>query len=344
METIAAEASLALSNASQHHQVAGLRTSKVLGKPFAKLRSTVATAAAILIGVLIVAASLIQVDHYVVATGRLEPTLRREVFAPIDGLVESLHVVDGQKVQPGDLLFTLENADLESQADALASEIQTATQRLRSLATIQLTESGHGGGIGTPASIRGVMEQRQLTSELANLRRQQSIVQKQLEKLSITAPIQGQVVAWQLDRQLRGRPVDRGDRLVSITDPCGSWSLNLNIRDDKAGPVLATSQQGESRLVSFAIATLPSNTFQAELQSVSTATRSDASGKQVLDAIATVVLDPSVSASSADRFDPSIMQSGADVTAKIRCGRQSILHRWFGGFFDFVYRNVLFYF
>lgn len=344
MNSIAVEASLALTNAGEHHRVFGLRVWKTIGNGIAKLRSPLATAAVLLASVLLVAAMLIQVDHHVIATGRVEPTIRREVFAPVDGIVKTLHVADGQFVRQGDLLVTLENAELESQADALASEIQTASERLRSLAAIQLAETGRGLSGGSSSSVRGIMEQRQLTGELSNLRRQQVIVENELQKLSITAPMDGQIVAWQMDRQLRQRPVNRGNRLISIIDPAGPWSLNLNIPDDDAGPVIETNRAGDSTKVTFAVATLPSDTFAAELKSISTAARLDVNGNQIIDAEAMVIADPDPSGNHRNDFDRTLMRSGADVTAKIHCGKRTVLRSWFSDVIDFVYRNVLFYF
>ena len=272
---------------------------------------------------------LIQVEHHVIATGKMEPANRREVFAPLDGVVKTLHVTDGQLVRAGDPILRLENADLESQAETLAGKIQTSTQRLSSLAGMRLQESGD-----VEASGRLAMEQRQLESELANLRTQLTILEAQQAQLTVTSPIDGKVVAWQLDRRLSNRPITRGNLLISVVDPSGPWTLDLDIPDHDAGPVLEASREDGSLPIEFAVATEPEKSFTAELQSIATAARLNAGGMHIIDADATVTGD-SV---------PSNLRSGADVTAKIACGRRSVLRSWFSDVFDFVHRNVLFYF
>ncbi len=89
----------------------------------------------------------------------------------------------------------------------------------------------------------------------------------------------------------------------------------------------------------------------------------DEAGQHVIDATAKVVFAASceaktnmsqkncllascgdTAAKQLDAFDPSDMRVGADVTAKIACGKRSVLRSWFSDVFDFAHRNVLFYF
>ncbi|KAA1258495.1 periplasmic multidrug efflux lipoprotein precursor [Rubripirellula obstinata] len=346
MTTIASEATLALANSTEHRNVFGLKLWKTVGTAISKTKAPIAGAVGLIVAGLIAASAIIQVDHHVIATGKIEPTIRREVFASVDGTVKQLHVVDGQDVKKGDLLLTLENADLESQAESLAGEIQTATQRLASMSAVRLSENSMDNSGSRSSSSRLAMEERQLKSELANLRQQQEIVRTQMKTLSVSAPIDGTVIGWQLERRLLDRPVGRGNLLISVVDDNGPWSLKLNIPDDDAGPVIESNHVSGESEIEFAVATLPSSTFKAEMQSIATAARLDSRGQHVIDAEANVSIDvdSQKTGSDFDAFDPSMMRSGADVTAKIKCGRRSILRSWFGDVFDFVHRNVLFYF
>ena len=61
-----------------------------------------------------------KIEQVVPATGQLKPEgTIKEVQAPVSGVVKSVHVKDGEKVQPGDLLLTFENVATVAELDAL---------------------------------------------------------------------------------------------------------------------------------------------------------------------------------------------------------------------------------
>lgn len=337
MSIVAGESAIALRNAIEHRSVFGLRLWKAVGKTVTGPRWPWLVAGMVIAFALLTASMVIRIDHQVIAVGTAEPTLRRDVFAGIDGVVKRVHVVDGQSVSAGDMLFELENAELESRAEALAGEIQTASQRLASIQAVRLS-----GSTDPDQSSRMAIEERQVQSELTSLQGQLKIVQAQQDELVIHSPIAGVVVGWQLDRRLNNRPVTRGNILASVVNPSGPWSLRLQVRDADAGDVIDAAKQNASLPISFAVATEPESSFAAELSSIATASRLDETGQYVIDADAVIQMDAPESESPI--FDVESMRSGADVTAKIACGKRSVLRSWFGDVFDFVHRNVLFYF
>ncbi|MDA8745995.1 biotin/lipoyl-binding protein [Rubripirellula amarantea] len=343
MSIIATEAMLALTNSIEHRKVFGLPIWKAIGSLTSRSRFPITSAVAVALVGLLTASILIPVEHHVVTTGKLEPAMRREVFAPLDGVVKTLLVTDGQVVKAGDPILELENADLESQSESLAGDIQTKTGRLGALASMRLTETSD-----VSASSRLAMEQRQLESELANLKTQQAILEQQQSQLIVTAPIDGTIVAWQLQRRLSDRPVSRGNLLVSVVSTAGPWTLDLNLPDRDAGPVLEAAKDNPNLPIEFAVATLPEQSFRANLQTIATAARLDTTGNRIIDAEAVVHFDdltnPTSDASSGAPFDATMMRAGADVTAKIACGERSLLRSWFSDVFDFVHRNILFHF
>jgi multidrug efflux pump subunit AcrA (membrane-fusion protein) len=210
---------------------------------------------------------------------------------------------------------------------------------LASIRAVRLSER-----LDANQSGRMALEERQLTSELLNLQSQQEIIQKQQQELTITSPIDGTVVGWQLDRRLHDRPVTRGSLLISVADHNGPWSLRLAVPDSNAGAILSAAQQNPELSVHFAVATQPEASFVARLTSIGTASRVNETGEHVIDAEATVLEGPDTAADDLDSFVPGDTKIGADVTAKIHCGPRSVLKSWFGDVFDFVHRNILFYF
>ncbi|MFK8114763.1 MAG: biotin/lipoyl-binding protein [Rubripirellula sp.] len=338
MTLIATEATLALGNSLEHKQVFGLSLWKSVGRLLQSSRMPLVCGGLILCAALLAGSMIHQVEHYVVATGSVEPTERREVFAAVDGVVKQIRVEDGQVVQAGEVLLELENAELENRAETLAGEIQTASQRLAAIQSVRLSDSLENGQSG-----RMALEERQISSELTNLRAQQKIVRAQQADLIITSPINGTIVGWQLDRRLADRPVTRGNLLVSVADHNGPWSLRLTMPDNQAGPILKAAEQDPNLSIHFAVATQPEASFAASLASIGTASRLDEMGEHLIDARANVI-GTSNDEEGLDAFTSSEMKIGADVTAKIHCGPRSVLRSWFSDVFDFVHRNVLFYF
>ncbi|MEA5516858.1 HlyD family efflux transporter periplasmic adaptor subunit [Nodularia sp. UHCC 0506] len=61
-----------------------------------------------------------KIEQVVPATGQLKPEgTVKEVQAPVSGVVKSVHVKDGEKVNPGDLLLTFETVATVAELDAL---------------------------------------------------------------------------------------------------------------------------------------------------------------------------------------------------------------------------------
>jgi Biotin-lipoyl like/GAF domain len=230
---VAGEAMLAMRNSLQHHRVFALPIAQAIGNAVSGRRLPWMIAGTVVLAGLAIASTVVQTEHYVVASGSLQPQIRREVFAGLDGTVKEIMVQDGQRVTQGTPLLRLENAELESQAESLVGKIQTAQERLSSLGSLLLSESSDAENAG-----RMSLEQRQLESELKDLQTQSLIVQEQQKELIVVSPIDGVVSAWQIQRRLMDRPVSRGNALCSVVNPDGQWRLHLDVPDRDAGPIL----------------------------------------------------------------------------------------------------------
>ncbi|TWU34958.1 efflux RND transporter periplasmic adaptor subunit [Novipirellula artificiosorum] len=338
MTMIAAESSVALSNAIEHESIFGVSLWKSLGriKQVTKLSWLLfATAVATM---MLIASMVIQVDHRIVATGSVSPLRRQQVFAPQDGVVKTLHVTDGQAVKAGQTLLELDNAELERTAENLTGQIQTTLQRLASIKAVRLSD-----GRQENQSSRMAVEQQQYENELANLEAQQGVLRIQQEGLVLKSPLNGTVVGWQLEQRLASRPVSRGNLLLSVVDESGPWELNLCVPDRDAGAMLDAIQYDSSLPITFAVATQPQRCYAAVLRRVASVARVDDTNRPVIDIDADVAPYPDGSHET-DLFDPTDVRIGADVTARVYCGRRSLLASWFSDAIDFVDRNVVFYF
>jgi multidrug efflux pump subunit AcrA (membrane-fusion protein) len=333
------EAAIAMGNSLEHHRIFGVRALKLLGDWFGG-RKLPYTAIALLsvVGLLIASAS-IRIEHQIIATGTAEPIRQQHVFARTDGVVKEIFVRDGDRVSAGDLLLRLENADLETRAEDLVGQIQTATRRLTSIRSILLDPATDAG-----QAARLAIESRQLESELAGKQSQLELIRQQLSALEFRSPIDGTVAGWQLRRKLLDRPVSRGNQLLTIVDDRGPWQLRLEIADKDTAEVIEALENQSSLSVQFAAASHPEATFAAELASIGTAARRNAKGINVVDALARV--QPGAEQGVPQKlqsFDHRDTRVGVEATAKIACGQRSILSSWFGDVADFFHRNVWFY-
>lgn len=333
VRAIERESSLALRNTLEHHHLFGLRFWKLLGRLFHGLRRPWLLAFTLAAIITLLLGCILKIDHQVIATGTLQPSHQQDVFAAVDGTVQTIHVKDGQQVRQGDMLLTLENAKLDQQAEKLTGEILTAQKRLSSLRAVRL-----GGQLDQLRSSQMAMEQRQLESELANLVAQQKVVRQQQASLEIVSPIDGTVIAWQIKRRLANRPVTTGNLLVRIADHDSPWILDLAIPDQDGHDILTALDESHTLPISFASATAPEQTFAGSVEGIATASRLNERGLYVIDAIASVAMK------GEHAFLPADHRVGADVTAKINCGPRTIVASWFGDVADFVHRHVLLYF
>ncbi len=342
MHLIRHEATLAMRNALEHRVVFGLQLWKAIGRVLHSNRRMLYLLLATLVIAAIIAGCTIQVDHHIIASGTIEPSIRRQIFANLDGTIQSLHVQDGDRVRAGDVLLELENAEIGSQAESIAGELQTTMQRLASVRSLRLSGDNEPNRDSQLA-----LEQRQLESELENLKSQQTIIDKMRGDLKVTSPIDGRIVAWQVRERLLNRPVSRGNLLLTIVDEESPWQLRLEIADEDAGTVLQSKRVSASLPVRFAVATQPERTFDAVLETVSLVSRLNDNGLQVVDAVADVPESAHPVAEMVNTVpvaDASGVRIGTGVTAKIICDRRAALMSWFSDIGDFMHRYVLFYF
>ncbi len=331
MKTVCDEASLALQNSLTHQSVFMLPVWQTVGHWVAPARRhrTLAVLATML--ALFVASLLIQIDYKVIATGTIEPQSVRNLFASSDAVVRTLHVNDGDMVSQGALLVELENAELERQAEEISGEVHTVIEQIAAIDAVLVSSQRQRQQVSEGDEM--AIERRHLQAQLESLRAQQSVIAAEQKRQSIYSPIDGQVVGWRLRERIEHRPVSRGHRLFAIVDSSGPHVLRLEISDHDMGDVLTLSrEQSEPLRLEFVLATRPDCTYQATSRALATSTRVDDQGVSVLDLTAAVVPGQAIE-----------INMGAEVTAKIACGRRSVLATWFGDIANFYHRYVRFY-
>jgi membrane fusion protein, multidrug efflux system len=137
----------------------------------------------------------------VVSAGSIIPDEQVEISAETSGRIVKIHFSEGSKVQKGDLLVTVNNADLFAQIDRNQHQIRLAEereQRQRSLLERQ-----------------GISQQAydQVYTELSTLKAEAALLQAQLDKTLIRAPFTGVLGLRQVSE---GGYISPGMRIVRL--------------------------------------------------------------------------------------------------------------------------------
>jgi HlyD family secretion protein len=271
---------------------------------------------------------LVPYDYRVTGKGKLMPVRRHQIFAPETGDVIQIYVHGGDKVKKDQRLLQLRNEQLAAELGENLSKLdQSATQARSSRAEADAAakEGDH------PATLRANSAHHKAEVELEALTGIVKIQQERVDKLLLTAPIDGRVASFQLEETLQNRPVQQGEMLLEVMDESGPWRLELEVDANRMGHVLrAWNASPDHKLdVEFIPATALESTFTATLDSI--ANRSAVSGDQ------SNVFEMHASTDASKIPDLWI---GAEVRAKINCGPRSLGYVLFGDVVEFIRQKL----
>ncbi len=291
------------------------------------LPKTMAVLTLLTIGLL--AMFLVKINLDLEANGTLQPILQRQVFAHVDGEVETVYVDHGDTVKTGDPLVKLRNRDLDiSIKDLEGKRDETAKQ----LAT---TRSLIDNQADKTERMRRQAEVRQLIVQLETIQQQLVLLMEKSNQLLRTSPIDGIVMTWDVEKNLRARPVATGQLLLSVADPRGDFEVELLMPEKRMKYLddAVTVAAGKPLEVEYILATDPSYKHKATL---------------ALDAIhGRAELDPDDGPVIKLRVKPDSMDGisrrpGAKVIADVVCGKRSAAFVWFHEVVEWVQANLIF--
>jgi hypothetical protein len=320
----------ALSNAAEHENVFLLPVWRTIGRArwLVRARTLPKTLAALVAVVtLILAAIFVPADFDLEGRGALQPVNRREVFASEPGIVQKVLVKHGERVKQNDLLLQLDNTDLDVRLQGVIGELQQALRQWQSASRLR---SNHN----LPQSDRDsyAAQALELDQKIKDLETQQKLLLEQKDQLQVHSPIEGEVVTWDVERVLRQRPVNRGERLLRIADPDGPWELEVFMPENRMGHIAAAQKELDGPLkVEYILATDPKRTLQGTVREIHAAAELHEEHGHCVRLL--------VEINKADLTDP---RPDATVTAKVYCGRRSIGYVWLHDLFEWFQSRVLF--
>lgn len=325
---VSGHAAVALNNALAHSRLPLARVGRMLARIrwLAEARQLPKTAVvALLVAAAAAALALVPADYDVEAKGEFQPKARRDVFASDDGVVSELVVDDGRAVRTGETLVVLRKPELDLEFRRLAGEIQTAEKKLAAVAAERLANAPARADSRRDAHEMAA-EEVELKELLKGLGEQRQILEQQQNDLTIESPIDGQALSWNIKQLLEARPVERGQRLLTVGDLAGPWVLELRVGDDRTGRVLAARDELREDLeVSFVLASEPGKVYSGRVAKVALATELDEKDEPTV--LVTVDFD---------KRDVDALRPGGTANAKIHCGRRSLGYVWLSDLFHYV--------
>ena len=141
---------------------------------------------------------LIPVPHRVAGSVILEPTIRRFVNAPFDGILKKTFHLSGDKVSNGELLAELDGKEIEWQLSGLKAEKSRAQKQK---------------DVSAAARDTSAVQIAQL--EMERIDAQLDLLEHRLANLQIKSPLDGIVISGDLKR-VEGSPLNKGHVLFEI--------------------------------------------------------------------------------------------------------------------------------
>lgn len=336
VDVVRSHSETALANAQEHQGLFLMPLWKTLGKAtwlfrgrtLPKTLAVIATVIALLCG-----AIFVEKDFYLEGSGKLRPAELRNVFAEVDGTVIAINARHQQTVAKGEQLLRLRSNDLAKDLTVIAGQIEEALAEQASL-SIEL-----GGNDLTPAERDSKLAQyAKIEKQLATLRAEQRLLEEKQEALSVKSPIDGQVITWNIEELLMGRPVQRGNSLLEVADPTGEWILEVEMPEKRMGHINKALDESDGTLqVEFLPETSTDTKLQGTLSREGVAASAEVRGEQGTTVFLTVNFDQQAFRDAV--ADPKV---GAEVKAKVACGKRSVAYAYLHDLIDFIRAKVLF--
>ena len=334
IELVTHHAASALANAREHNSIFGLKLWKALGslcRLFIGPKRYVALTTVTCLVAAVVGLAVVPYPFALPGQGELVATVQRDVFAPLDGTLIEIHQPRDatELVRTGQPLAKMVNNDIAVEIEKLEGQLKRAEEEVRKFENAQsASKLEHIDRI----TIEGELAKARSSAESTRL--ELALVRQQAELLTVLSPIDGHVINWQLKRVLLGRPVTRGQKLMTVIAHNTEWQVELFLPEKRVGHLLAAmADSSEPLQVTFSLVSRPDQELTGRVVEV--------------DHNLEVVGDHGNACRVLISFDNSdaphdLFRAGTRVVGKIHCGQRSIGFVWFHELIDTVRTGIRF--
>jgi hypothetical protein len=232
-------------------------------------------------------------------------------------------------VTKGQTLLKLRNPDLANQIADVRGKFNATQEQLQAIQRSLIEDP-----LSAAERTKLGGEKAQLEKQRESLEEQVKILNKKYEQLEVKAPIDGQVISWDIKKLLEQRPVSTGQVLLTVADPKDEWELELLMPERRSGKVDAAQEalKKQDLQVSYILATDPDTKYWGTVKQDDLSIMPDPDEGSVLRIRAHINKD--------DLYQP---RPGATVTAKVYCGYRPIGWCWFHEAVEWVQASPLFF-
>jgi multidrug efflux pump subunit AcrA (membrane-fusion protein) len=338
VEVVRSHSATALTNALEHEGLFLLPLWRFLGRGTQLFRGRTRYKTMAVVGAIAAVLAVLcfwPIEFTLEGDAQLLPAVRRNVFAKLDkAIVKRVLVDDGQIVAEGQMLVEMESPDLEKERKEVFGQLETVRAEIRGL-----DHDIHFGNLSPDEESEKSSQRAQLRQRVSSLSAQLELLDKKYADLNVPSPIAGQVVSWQVKRQLERRPVSSQQILMEVVDPSGDWELEVYLPESRIGHVQRelskATAEGRDLDVTFFLTLDVNQTFQGKLKEVALSAHADSERGNIVRL--KVDFDQATFRQAIE--NPKV---GAGAVAKVHCGKAPIGYVYLHDLIDFVRAKILF--
>ena len=336
LEMIGPHCTTAIANAKRHSDVWIVQWWEHLAKTrvlvSAKhLPKTVVAAVAIITLVLVLC--FLPARFELKGEGRLVPVEYRDIFVEFDAEVIEVYVDHGSTVQVGDKLIDLFSSELELQLADIRGQLETTEQQKTALLRMMLEESG----LSSEERDQLAGRVQESAEKLNGLEKQYRVLSERNDRLKICSPIAGIITTWDAREVLKGRPVTRGQVLITVANTEGVWELEVDLPERRIGHLLRAEahlrEQDETRLpVRYELEADPGRSHAGWVEEIHN------SASDMGEEGTVVRLRVSIEPGSVEDDELLGQLLDSTVAVKVDCGQKPLGYVWLHDVYEFFQR------
>ena len=182
--------------------------------------------AAVLLSLMVAAVMAIPVPIQIESTATLRPSKGSEIFASSEGTIQKVFVKDGQFVRAGEPLLCIDSPELRADHEQGIANDLRSKQRLS-----ELSRRLHRDQSLTSSERDSIEYEQETLQKIQKLDENRiALLQQQIDRLTISAPVSGIVECQQIQDYL-ATPVPMGKWLLSIREQDSQWELEAKIQE-----------------------------------------------------------------------------------------------------------------
>lgn len=239
---------------------------------------------------LLVFMSLIEGNYRISANAILEGKIQRVVAAPISGYLLSAAVRAGDIVAKGEVMASLNDAELKLELTKLTGKLQKIRREYRKA-----------------QSERNMVNVRILNEQILQTKAELALNRQQLDAITLRSPFKGVVIEGDLSQML-GSPVERGDSLFKVA-PLDGYRIILKVDESD----IASVKKGQTG--TLALTSLAEHTYPLTIEKITVVAKAD-DGANIFRVEA-----------SLDN-PPELLRPGMQGVGKINVGKMRLLWIW----------------